>query len=168
MRTVLAALILPFSLASCGLASLDVPIKGKATIEGDASNTHVKGHEITIDQMTDFDIQDQKAFKKSGFTIDDVKSLELRSLKVKSLDGEPLDFIDDTIEFYVESSKLEKKLVATGKAKPGESSLTLETFKVGLHEYAKSPMTISAKVDRKGPEMDREIEVKAVVHVDLL
>ncbi|HEY0839700.1 MAG TPA: hypothetical protein VGD74_05900 [Vulgatibacter sp.] len=168
MRTVLAALILPFALASCGLASIDVPINGKATIEADPTNTSVKGFDLSIDKMTEIDIQEQKAFKKSGFTMDDVKSLELRSLKVKSVDGEPLDFIDDTIQFFVESTDLEKKLVASGKVAPGDTSLTLETFKVGLHEYAKSPMTFSAKVDRKGPETDREIEVKAVVHIDLL
>lgn len=173
MRTTLAALLLPFAVAACGLASFDVPLKGTADFFAEPAETFTPsfGQELSNEQipqsMKEFDITKQKKFEDSGMSINDVKSIELISLRLTGQDGAPIDFLGK-VAFYIQAEGIEKVLVASGEITAGANTVSLETEAVNLVKFAKGKMVFSAVVDRpKRIENDTKVDVKATFHVDL-
>lgn len=173
MRSTLAALVLPFAIASCGLASFDVPVKG--TIDFHAEDpeiivfpaTDIELKSEISSNMQEIDITKQKKFEDSGMSMSDVKSFELISLRLKGQDGAALDFLGK-VAFFIEAEGLERIEIASGQIKAGDTSISLDTVEKNLIDYAKGKMKLSAIVDRpRHVETDTKVDVNATFHVEL-
>lgn len=172
MRSTLAALILPFAVASCGLASFDVPVKGTIDFTAEDPEIFIPVTDAKLEgeippNMQALDISKQKKFEDSGMSINDVKSFELISLRLKGQDGAALDFMGK-VAFFIEAEGLEPIKVASGEIKAGDTAISLDTVEKNLIDYAKGKMKLSAIVDRpKHVASDTKVDVNATFHVEL-
>ncbi|HWV39412.1 MAG TPA: hypothetical protein VN033_13165 [Vulgatibacter sp.] len=175
MRSTLAALVLPFAIASCGLASFDVPVKGTIDFKAEDPDTFIPVTDAELEgeigeipaNLQALDITKQKKFEDSGMSINDVKSLELIALRLKVQGDGTLDFLGK-IAFYIEREGLERVEIASGEIKPGDTAITLDTVEKNLIDYAKGTMKLSAIVDRPTHVVsDTKVDVNATFHVEL-
>ncbi len=121
--------------------------------------------------LSDMQLSNSTEMQNQGVKPNQIDTIKLKMLRmrvVKPPSGQDLSFFK-SIEFFAESSGLEKKLVAKGGPfAANQSQVDLQLLEVDLKPYVTAPnMSLTTKVDGHSPPQDTTVEATVTLRVDV-
>lgn len=172
MMTLLA--LLTFG-AGCGdgtdLDNFDVVIEDQTTLEGGGLLGELLGGFPALDGFTRFDLTQSQTFQNEGVDPDDVDSVVLDALVLRTIDpaGQDLSFLGEVV-LIVEAEGLEPLEIARQDSFPaGVTEVSFDTSDQNLKRYVlarEATIRVEAN-DSRQPPQDTVVEFTATFDVDV-
>lgn len=169
-RAPLAALI--FCAAACdSVDNFEVPIKGRATVPAASAIETLLGTFPQAEGFTRVDLAQSQTFKNEQYSVDDVDSVNLIRLTMKTVTpaSQDLSFLG-TVIFHAETAGLPKKEIARREGFPaGRTSVEFTVTPDDLKNYLLAKeATISTEIlSSRRPPQETTVEIEAVFDVDV-
>jgi hypothetical protein len=161
-----------FLAAGCSsIDNFDVPIKGQAKIPGSSALEMVLGSFPTTEGFTRIDLTQSQTFKNEKYTVEDVDSVILTRLTMKTVNpaSQDLAFLGKVI-FFAEVNGLPKKEIARRESFPaGVTTVEFTVTPDDLKDYLlakEATITTEAQNSRRPPQ-ETTLEIEAIFDVDV-
>lgn len=168
-------LVLAFGLGACDalddLDNFDVSVKSQTTIQGASPLDMLLGEFPAFSGLSSFDLSQNATFQNKEYGPDDVDSVHLEALKLRTVDptGQDLAFLG-TVVFHIETAGLPRIEIARQETFPsGQTEVAFSVTDVDLKPYvlAKEATVTTEVTDSQRPPQDTVLEVEATFDVDI-
>lgn len=162
------------SLVACTAPSFTTEVKGETTVTGSTPSGGVLNAFPAVSSFANLDFNQNQDFKNQGVTKDDVESARLKSLTVRILGPDDVDFgFLDSLEFFARAGDQEVRMarkdgIAQLGLKPPNPVLALDVENVDLQPYVTAPsMSIIVRGKGRVPEQDVRLQAAVLLEVGL-